>query len=231
MALKDDLESEVGKIFRTQWILRDGEKVPEYQDIALGNHGVKLDATMLYADLDESTSMVDSQAIDFSSEIYKTFLLCASKIIKAEGGQIRSYDGDRVMGIFIGGTKNSDAARCGLKIHWAVKNIIQPKIKTQYASSTFELRHTVGIDTSMVRAIRTGVRGDNDLAWVGRAPNYAAKLCAINDYVNPTWITEEVYNRLVDGSKYSNGVDMWKKRSWTPMNGKTVYCSNYTWAV
>lgn len=231
MGLKDDLESDVVKIFKTQWTTRDGVVVPEYTDIKLSNDGVDLDATILYADLDSSTSMVDTQPTEFSGEIYKTFLLCASKLIRADGGHIRSYDGDRVMGIFIGDSKNSDAAKCGLKINWAVRNIIQPKMKAQYPNQTFQIKHIVGIDTSKVRAIRTGVRGDNDIAWVGRAPNYAAKLCSLNDDNNSTWITEAVYNRLKDESKYSNGVDMWQKRSWTQMGGKTVYCSSYWWSV
>jgi len=37
-----------------------------------------------------------------AAEIYKTYLHCAAKIIRSEGGSITSYDGDRIMGIFIG---------------------------------------------------------------------------------------------------------------------------------
>ena len=41
------------------------------------------------------------------------------------------------------------------------------------------------------------MRNDNDLVWVGRAANYAAKLCAIREY-DTTFITEEVFNVLLD---------------------------------
>ena len=68
----------------------------------------------------------------FAAENYKTFLRCTSKIIRSEGGEIRSFDGDRVMGIFICDTRFDAATRCGLKINWAVKNIVKAKMKAQY---------------------------------------------------------------------------------------------------
>lgn len=46
----------------------------------------------------------------FAAEIYKSYLHCASKIIRCENGVITAFDGDRVMGIFIGDLKNTSAA-------------------------------------------------------------------------------------------------------------------------
>jgi len=51
MGLREDLEEEVAQILRDVWKVRDGETVPEAEDIALGNEGVQLDATVLYADI------------------------------------------------------------------------------------------------------------------------------------------------------------------------------------
>jgi len=53
MGLRDELEEEVGTIFRKVWTERDGEVVPSEDSIKLGNDGVKLDATVLYADMAE----------------------------------------------------------------------------------------------------------------------------------------------------------------------------------
>ncbi len=108
-------------------------------------------------------------------EIYKNYLYCASRLIRNEGGAITAYDGDRVMGLFIGDFQWSNAVKCALKINYAVSQIINPAIKAQYDSSEFAVSQCVGIDTSEVYASRAGVRGDNDLVWIGRAPNYAAK--------------------------------------------------------
>lgn len=97
--------------------------------------------------------MVNNYKWEFSAEIYKTFLRCASQIIRSEGGAITAYDGDRVMAIFTGGTKNTDAVRCALKINYAVSEIIQPAINAQYTTD-FKLSHVVGIDTSQLRTSR-----------------------------------------------------------------------------
>ena len=103
MGTKADIEAEVAKIFGDQWSTRAGTKVPEASDVGLGNDAVTLNGTILYADLDGSTAMVDSRKQHFSAEIYKTYLASTARIIKSEGGAIVSYDGDRVMAVFIGG--------------------------------------------------------------------------------------------------------------------------------
>jgi hypothetical protein len=48
---------------------------------------------VLYADLADSTKLVDEYQRPFAAEIYKTFLHCAGKIIRAEDGTITAYDG------------------------------------------------------------------------------------------------------------------------------------------
>lgn len=135
------------------------------------------------------------------------------------------------MAVFVGSTKNTTAARTGLKINYTVQNIIQPALKKQYPESDFEVKQTVGIDTSKLLAARTGIRKWNDIVWVGRAANYAAKLSNLSSST-PTWITEEVYKKLHKDSKFgSDGNDMWAPRSWTDMDNRRIYCSTYWWAV
>ncbi|MDK8795188.1 hypothetical protein QP968_05630 [Corynebacterium sp. MSK041] len=57
----------------------------------------------------------------FAAEVYKNYLYCAEKIILVRGGIFTACDGDRVMGVFIGDSKNSAAAMCVLQINWAPK--------------------------------------------------------------------------------------------------------------
>jgi hypothetical protein len=84
-----------------------------------------------------------------------------------------------------------------------------------------------------IRAARTGVRGDNDLVWVGQAANHAAKLTELDaDYA--TWITGTLFSNLADDVKYANNTNktlMWEKRLWTPMEKMEIYRSNWTWKV
>ncbi|TWT64409.1 adenylate/guanylate cyclase domain-containing protein [Rubinisphaera italica] len=228
--LGEQLDSEVRKIFREAWKTRDGQKVLESEDIQLGNHAVKLEGTVLYADLDGSTNMVDNYKPEFAAEIYKTYLHCAAKIIRSEGGQIVSYDGDRIMAVYIGTSKNTDAARTTLKINYAVSEIINPAIKDQYPRDNFDVKQIVGIDTSNLFVARTGIRGSNDLVWVGRSANYAAKLCSESSYY-PSWITGDVYNSLNDAAKYGkDSRNMWSSYWWEDRQ-ITVYRSTWYWKV
>ena len=229
MALKDDLKSQVDAIFCTNWKERDVLVVPDDTSVKLGNDAVNIDGTVLYADLEESTKMVDTKKPTFAAEVYKSFLHTAAKIISAEGGTVVAYDGDRVMAIFIGASKNTAAVRAGLKINWATKNIVQPSMKAVYKNTDFVVKHVVGIDTCKLLVAKTGIRGANDLVWVGRAANWAAKLCTLGEA--PTWVTKAVYDKMMDEAKYSKGVNMWQQRTWTPMNKARIYCSTYWWSL
>jgi class 3 adenylate cyclase len=94
MGLKDDLIKEVTLTFKSQWKEQETTAVPDPEDLNLNSNDARdlKYATVLYADLDGSTSMVDSQDWHFSAEVYKAYLLCASEIIRAEGGAITGYD-------------------------------------------------------------------------------------------------------------------------------------------
>lgn len=233
MTLADELKAEVKRIFAMTWDERDGRVVPDPEDLSLDNEAVKFDrATVLYADLAGSTALVDAKKWRFAAEVYRSYLYCAAKLIRAEGGVITAYDGDRVMGVFIGDSQSTPAVRCALKINHALKTIVNPGLKTQYLSSDYEVKHVIGIDTSDIRAARIGVRGGNDLVWVGRSANYAAKLANL-DPEKATWITEAVFNKLHDSAKYSGSDNtlMWEKYTWNQMGGQTIYGSNWTWRI
>jgi class 3 adenylate cyclase len=182
------------------------------------------------ADLSYSTKLVDGYKWYFAAEIYKAFLHCSAKIIRDEGGEITAYDGDRIMAIFVGSTKNTDAVRSALKINYAKGQVINPALRKQYPTGSYQVKHVVGIDLSELHAARTGVRGDNDLVWVGRAANHAAKLSSLSpDY--PTWITEDVYKAMLGSVRVSGETNMWEPRQWTEMGKKRVYCSTWQWRI
>ncbi len=227
MSLSDDYAEAVRQVFRNKWSTRKGTKVPESGDVGLGNDAVELDGTVLYADLDASTNLVDSHIPAFAAKIYKTYLNCAAKIIRAENGVITSYDGDRIMAVYLGDSKNTAAANSALKINYAVTKLINPILKECYPDATYVVRQIVGIDTSPLFVARTGIRGSNDLVWVGRAANYAAKLCSLSaDY--PSRLTGTVYDQLNESAKNSqDGRCMWEQVKWNTMNDMRVYRS--TW--
>ncbi|MBB3461988.1 adenylate/guanylate cyclase domain-containing protein [Rhizobium sp. BK377] len=230
MALTNELHAQVAAIFKETWTTRDGKVVPAPEDLKHSNDAVQFDrATVLYADLSGSTALVDTRGWQFAAEIYKAYLYCAGRLIKSHDGVITSYDGDRVMGVFIGDYQSTNAVKCALRINWAIHNVINPALKKQY-DTDYVVRQVVGVDTSSIRAARTGVRGDNDIVWVGRAANYAAKLTEIKSE-RRTWITKDVYDRMHESARISNGQNMWNSYRWDAHDNQTIYGSTWTWSL
>lgn len=234
MTITENLESDVDNILRQEWNVRDGQLVPTTDTVALAGGAVKLNATMLYADLADSTDLAMNYDKRVASKVFKCFLTCCSKLIRARGGDIRSFDGDRVMGVFVGDTKNSNAAKCALNINYVFLKIVKPKLEAKYESlksGPYKLGHCVGIDTSEMLIVRSGLRNSNDLVWVGRAPNVAAKLSGIRNSPYHSYITDTVYNALNPDSKSYEGKDMWEKRAnSTEVKGvSTIFRSSWTY--
>ncbi len=227
MSVADDIRNNSKDTFGSAWAVRDGLVVPAASDLKMSNDAVQFKtATILYADLDASTNLVEKKKWEFAGQVYKTFLYAASRLIRNRGGSIVSYDGDRVMSVFISQSQRNDAVACALEINYAVKNIVQTELQKNWKTDC-KIRHVVGIDTSTVRVARTGVRGDNDLVWIGNAPNLAAKLTSLNAD-NPTWITKHVYDYLNDGQKLgSKGENIWRKWQWDQHNKDEIYSSTY----
>lgn len=229
MGIAADLRNRVREIIGDTWSITDGKKIPTDDDIGLGNVGTRIELVVLYADLAGSTNLVRDYKDWFAAEVCKAFLVCCVRIIRDHGGVITSFDGDRVMAVFHGGSKNTNAAKVALKINHAVTQIIVPRIHETYPKqSDFRLRHCVGVDRSELLVTRSGIRGNNDLVWIGQAANYAAILSDQRD--GPaSYITSEVYEYLQDEAKYGkNGERMWIQRTVT-LAGRSVSCYASTW--
>ena len=72
------------------------------------------------------------------------------------------------------------------------------KIVELYPKTEYKIKQAVGVDTSKLFVARTGIRGSNDLVWVGRAANYAAKLSALRDGNSLAVITKDVFDNPVE---------------------------------
>lgn len=212
-AFLDTLTNAVDDIFSVEWAERDGRTVPESDDVALRNGAVKLEAVFLYADLAGSSRLARVCPWTTTAKIVRAYLDVATRLIRAWGGEIRSFDGDRVMGVFIGETPNSNAANCAREIDYAIENIIAPKATAQFKSikeNQIKITHCVGIDVGISRAVRAGIRNNNDLIWIGKAPAFAAKLSDIRNYPWSVYISSRSYKKLSDTAKLtSSGENIW----------------------
>lgn len=254
--MKDDITAGVRRTLQSQLIVRDGRKVPEKSDLRFlnGGGGVRLDATYAYADLADSSGLAQHVRPEVAAQIIRAYVHAAAKTFRSYGGQIRSFDGDRVMAIFVGDDKNNAAARAALALNWAVHKVINPIMFETWSdlSRIWKMTHAVGVATGHALIVRGGVFGDSDMLSVGGAPNVAAKLSELR----PTtygpqyaiYITEEVYADLADGMKFTRQaiqpnslnyfgrpqppvVDMWSPLGQTVVGGIQVWVrgSTYEW--
>ena len=120
MLSSDDLKSKVKQVMESSWDVRQANNVPDDTSLTLTGKVAKLDATVLYADMRSSSKLVDEVNQRVAGKIYQAFLYSVANIISSNEGKITAYDGDRVMGIFIGNTKNNSAAKSALMINNAV---------------------------------------------------------------------------------------------------------------
>lgn len=226
------LKARVSELFTTNFQQRDGRVVPTTTDVALKDGAVKIDAAFLYADLAGSAMLSRVCPWTTTAKVIRAFLDCSTRLIRKHGGKIRSFDGDRVMGVFMGESKNSNASICGREIHWAVRKIIHPAAHSQFKSirdNNFEIRHCAGIDVGEVRVVRSGIRDNNDLIWIGKAASFSAKLSDVRDTGFHTYISSRTYNRLSDRAKFgSDGENLWTSLAFSfAGQNETVYKSNH----
>ncbi|EMS79882.1 adenylate/guanylate cyclase domain-containing protein [Desulfotignum phosphitoxidans] len=235
MALINDLTNDVQGIISKTWSTRKGQKVPSSDSVALAGGAVELDATFLYADLANSSKMAKELDRRIAAKILKSFLATTARLVRHHGGSIVSFDGDRILGVFTGSYKNTTAAKCALQIKYTVQEIIKPKFENQYDSvkkASFSISHGIGVDSGTVLAVRAGARGNNDLIWIGRAPNLAAKLSDFRKPPHHTYITATVYNKLDDPAKYGgkDKQNIWEPRTWTFLGDSiSLYRSSWQW--
>ena len=239
MGLADDVTKAVTDIVCSDWDVRKGTVVPTTADVKLKNGAVEVDAVYLYADLADSTGLARDFSRKTAAKVMRAYLDATCRVIKARGGEIRSFDGDRVMAIFMGSIKNTEAAKCALQINHVVTKIVRPKVEANLPSiksQGFIVKHCVGIDSGTALIVRGGVRGSNDLVSIGRAPNVAAKLSDIRTSA-ATYITEAVFKSMADSSKYGGtGQDrklMWDGPYSREVGGEnlTIYKSAWTWGL
>ncbi|HKU81100.1 MAG TPA: hypothetical protein VJP76_02935 [Candidatus Tumulicola sp.] len=210
MSLKDDLLKACSDVVNATWDPRDGRKVPSVDDVALKEGAVELEGSVVYADLADSTGLVENSKIKFAAHVTRVFLYVSSQLIKQCGGTIRSFDGDRVMGIFTGDKHVDAAAKAAFMITYAKNNVIIPSLSKAWnmADSPWKFNYGVGLDTSSLTVIRAGVRGDNDLVWLGSCANHSAKLSNRRDVGYTTFATDRFVKATIY-QKNDSGTPTW----------------------
>lgn len=228
--LSQEIETQVQEIINTSWSIRDGQVIPKTKDVVLKNGAVRVEATYLYADLGDSSGAAQKLKKEVTGKIIRTYLDAASRIIKHFDGAIRSFDGDRVMGVFIGGSKNTNSVKAALGINWAMDEVLKPKLEKRWPTlpNFYKIHHGVGVATGEALIVRGGVRDNNDLVSIGEAPNVAAKLSDLRQTPD-VYITEDVYDGMNEKAKYTDGKGMWTDVSSQTIGGTVYKVKGSTW--
>ena len=112
------------------------------------------------------------------------------------------------MAVYTGRRTAERAVRTALKISLAVSEIINQAIRELKPAARFEMKQSCGVDTSKLLVTRTGPHSANELVWIGRAANHAAKLSSRE--APATHITASVYGQLPQELKVSStGQPIW----------------------
>jgi adenylate cyclase len=229
------IESSVTDILTAAWAITDGRVVPKTEDVVMRNGGRRVEAAYLYADLAGSSKMAKSLKKETTATIIRAYINTASRILRNYGGEIRSFDGDRVMAIFMGADKETNAVRASLAINWAVFSVLRPRIKENWSDGAdfYDISHGIGIDTGEALIVRGGVRDNNDLLSIGVAPNRAAKLSEIRDSYQLA-ITPAVFEAMSNNVAYmEDGTPLWHKSFARNEDGyqETLFRSRATWGI
>lgn len=225
----EEFDTKLTNIFYANWDVQNARVVPKTEDVKQFDGAKKLEATYLYADMADSTLLVKRFEPEMAARIIRSYLRVAVDCIRAKGGHIRSFDGDRVMGIFIGDRRRNDAVEAALHMNWVIDEAINLKLRTKLwdSQNKWSVSHRVGIDDGETFIVRGGARNNSDLVSIGDAPNIAAKLSGIRGERGSITVTSRVYSALGENNLKSGTTSMWSKRdesSVGPHNVSTYSC-------
>lgn len=233
----DQLSSGISDFYGGDYSITKGQVVPEVRDIQFGKVGRQMDLAMLFVDLRNSTRIVAAIRRISAARMYKSFLWGVTKIARANGGDVRSFNGDGVLIVFGNGTdveNCTNATRTSLNISWYINEVLRPKIdgyiKDKEDLKDIKFNYGIGIDFGTVLIVRGGMKGtnNNDLVWVGNATNRAVKLSDLAYGIFTKRITKTVYNKCLDTVKLSGDTKMWELVS-NDKFGEDFYRSSWQW--
>ena len=225
MGLKDNIIKQVNKYINDKYDITRTRSMPSAKDLGFGNNGRMIQAPILYADLRGSSEVTERHRRPTTARVFKSFLYSMAQIARNRHGEIRSFDGDRIMVIFppIKGDQKAACARAvqaGMEMAWFFNDVLRPKLNKHDDS----LDCGIGIAFSEMLVVRVGLKrqsDNNDIVLIGRAANLAAKLSDKGRKPNYLWIDQETHKRLNNELKYDTQSNrrtsrqpIWKSRDY-----------------
>lgn len=215
MTLLDDVKNSVTTHMAGKYETFQPRGIPEPQDIPQGPRAALLTATSLFIDLRQSSDITNAFRRQTAAKMLKAYFSGSVRIINANNGSVRSFNGDGMLALFRGDQRSSNAVKAAMQTKWFVAEVLQPRFEQYFQNNRSSFGSSLGfnigcgLDDGDIYAVKVGIRGTNDVAWVGRCTNTSAKLANLAEPPQNIWITREVYARLIDNRKRSGGTNMW----------------------
>ena len=221
MGIVNDLKESVRRHVEDPCAIVAADKVPERQDIKLAAEAIQIEATALSIDIRQFSGLTNAFGRQVVVKMLRAFFEGSVKIVEASAGTVADFNGDGMIVLFTGADRTERAFRAASQIRWFLGEVLRPRFAGYFESDQVlkarieEFDAGCGLDDGLVLIGRVGADGFNDIAWVGRCVNTAAKACKLAGSAKPIIATHEVYERL-DASAFASGV------SWTPIDLITV---------
>jgi class 3 adenylate cyclase len=240
MRLKNDIMSDVISIIDGHMDIDDVSTVPDINDSTLtfGLTGKRFKNVCFYIDMRGSTAILEKHNANVVIKIHKAFFIIVLKIVKSNGGEVRSFNGDSLLAFFPGNDSSSieSAIKSAMQTRFMIlsdENSLKSIIKTKYDT---EIDIGIGLDIGTTTASKIGQSGLNnrDLIWIGSNVNHSVKISDDRNLPNNIGITSRLYSNLTNLVKYkeSNTTNMWQKSSYSYNgNQEDVYITAYHWSV
>lgn len=212
--------------------------VPMPEDIGLGAKAHSFEATSLFVDLRQSSAITNAFRRQTAAKMLKAYFEGTVRIIKMNGGEVRSFNGDGMLALFIGPAQADQAVKAAMQMKWFVRQVLQPQFNGLFTAAAkrgtrLDFSTGCGIDSGIVYAVRVGMKGTNDIAWVGRGTNTAAKLSNLLHHPRSIGVTGVVYDQLSEQCLNSNGKAMWSSLIRETFGGAERHyrTTTYHWSV
>lgn len=239
MSLLDDVKSSVSTHMAGTYETFQPRGVPLPEDIPEGAKAAKLTATSLFIDLRQSSDITNALRRQTAAKMLKAYFGGAVRIVNANNGYVRSFNGDGMLALFRDERRSNSAVKAAMQVKWFVRDILQPRFERYFESNRQAFGTSIGFDIGCglddgdIYAVKVGIRGTNDVAWVGRCTNTSAKLSNLAASPRNILITRAVYERLAESRTLSNGTHMWSDEFSREIGGinRAIRSTTYWWSI
>lgn len=240
MTLLEEIEAKVASYLSGEYKVTKKTSVPYPENVPLGNEAAQLEATTLFIDVRQSSDITNTFRRQTAAKMMKAYFDGAVRIINKNDGAVRSFNGDGMLAIFVGDKQADQAVKSAMQVKWFVQKVLEPEFRGYFESNqkavgqALDFSVGAGIDNGTIFAVRVGIKGTNDVAWVGRCTNTSAKLANVTKAPKSIAISGKTYNLLSDSSRTSSGGSpMWTDLEDMTIGGvdRRIRRSSFRWVV